>query len=280
MGGQAAAHGAEINGDDDGAALVAIIREAASEAAAFVRERERDRGALRWESKLPSDFVSEVDVGAERIISERLASAYPHAVLVGEELSPLGATDAAISFVIDPLDGTTNFLHGYPEYAVSIAAVRHGNVVAGVVRHIVTGEEFTAIAGHGALLDGSPIRVSAERDVSRALIGTGVPFKHPGQIDVYLPQLRVVAQAASGVRRAGSAALDLCDVACGRFEAFWELTLAPWDFAAAMLIVREAGGVVTDLGNAPPHLSPSAIVAGSPLMHAWLLRTLDAAGAE
>ena len=187
----------------------------------------------------------------------------------------LGVLPASgVAFVVDPLDGTTNFLHGYPEYAVSIGAALDGRLVAGVVLNAATGELFTASLGAGAQRDGAPIAVSPITTPARALIGTGYPFKHPEQIPVYLAQFDRVIRATAGVRRAGAAALDLCDVACGRFEAFWELNLAPWDIAAGIVIVREAGGIVTDLEGHDAVAEFGGIVAGNAGMHGWMIEQL------
>ena len=224
-------------------------------------------------------------MAAEHRIRELVLERVPGATVVGEELSPPDPDDAArharrahgvipphgTTFIVDPLDGTTNFLHGYPEYAVSIGVADAGALAAGVVLNVATGETFTAVRGGGAQRDGRPIRVSPITDPARALVGTGIPFKDPGQVEPYLRQLSRLLLETSGIRRAGSAALDLCDVACGRFEAFWELRLAPWDMAAGILMIREAGGVVTDLEGRDAIVDYGPIVAGSPAMHAWLM---------
>lgn len=228
---------------------------------------------LTWQEKSPTDFVSEVDVAAEETIRDVVLARHPDALILGEELTPDRAA-AGLTFVVDPLDGTTNFLHGYPWYAVSIGALLDGALAAGVVLNVATGELFTATAGGGARRNGEPIAVSPITEPLRALIGTGFPFKRMDLLDTYLRQFAAVARATAGMRRAGAAALDLADVACGRFEAFWELSLAPWDVAAGILLVREAGGVVTDLDGAEKQVARGGIVAGSIAMHAWLLRTL------
>src|SRR5688572_19235872 len=247
---------------------------AADAAAIFIRERSGDPGALAWIEKSPADFVSEVDRGAEQRIRDIVLARHADARVVGEELSPDALTDVGVAFIADPLDGTTNFLHGYPEHAVSIGIAVDGAVVAGVVVNVPTGERFTALRGQGAWRDGAPIRVSRITDPGRALIGTGFPFKHPETLPVWQRQFGRVMLVTAGVRRAGAAALDLCDVACGRFEAFWELRLAPWDFAAGLLIIEEAGGIVSDLDGRPVRLTHGPVVAGSPAMHAWLLSVL------
>lgn len=261
----------------DARTLLDTATAAADAAAIFIRERSGDPGALAWIEKSPADFVSEVDRGAEERIRDAVLRRHPSARILGEELSPDALADSGLAFIVDPLDGTTNFLHGYPEYAVSIGVARDGELVAAVVVNVPMAERFTALRGEGAWRDGVPIRVSRITDPGRALIGTGFPFKHPDTLPLWQRQFGGVMLATAGVRRAGAAALDLCDVACGRFEAFWELRLAPWDFAAGLLIIQEAGGIVTDLHGRPVALTHGPIVAGSRAMHAWLLSMLHAA---
>ena len=190
---------------------------AADAAAIFIRERSGDPAALAWIEKSPADFVSEVDRGAEQRIRDIVLRRYPSARIVGEELSPDALADVGLAFIVDPLDGTTNFLHGYPEYAVSIGVAREGEIVAAAVINVPMGERFTALRGEGAWRDGKPIRVSAIIDPGRALIGTGFPFKHPDTLPLWQRQFGRIMLTTAGVRRAGDAALDLCDVACGRF---------------------------------------------------------------
>jgi myo-inositol-1(or 4)-monophosphatase len=255
----------------DLAALARTCEHAAARAAAFIAEHASQLATVTWEHKGPADFVSAVDRGAEDLCRELLLGAYPDARFLGEEsYDPSQGLGDGLAFVVDPLDGTTNFLHGFPWYAVSIGATVAGELVAGVVRNVATGELFTATRGGGATRDGRPIRVSTIADPPRALVGTGFPFKELDRLDGFLRQFAEVTRHTAGVRRPGSAALDLCDVACGRFDAFWELTLAPWDVAAGILLVREAGGVVTDLRGAPARVAHAAICAGNPAMHRWL----------
>ncbi|HSJ31966.1 MAG TPA: inositol monophosphatase family protein [Longimicrobiales bacterium] len=253
------------------AGVLGIALTAATGAATLIRSRADEASTLEWREKSSTDFVSDVDMAAEETIRAVLARECPDAVIVAEEGSPDAALGAAITFVVDPLDGTTNFLHGYPEYAVSIGVLEHGTPVAGVVINAATGERFTARAGGGAWRNGTPIRVSRITSPAHALIGTGFPFKHLDQLEAYQRQFAAVMRATSGVRRAGAAALDLADVACGRFDGFWELVLMPWDFAAGLLLVREAGGMVTNLDGTDPGFGESAIVAGNPAIHHWLL---------
>ena len=267
------------------AALERVMRDAAAGAAAFIAERATTRTSLVWEHKGPADFVSEVDLGAEQRIRDVLLTAYPDAAFLGEEsYDPAAGLGAGLGFVVDPLDGTTNYLHGFPWYAVSIGATLAGEPVAGVVHNAATGEVFSATRGQGAHRRPSPdatptpITVSRTTDPARALIGTGFPFKNHDEIPRYTPQFAAVTRATAGIRRAGSAALDLCDVACGRFDAFWELNLSPWDLAAGIIIIREAGGLVTTPDGTDATIAHIGLCVGNPTMHAWLLDILARAG--
>jgi len=254
--------------------LLDITREAARAGAAIIRDASGQRDKLVWESKGRSDFVSEVDKASETEIAAIIARRLPEAIILGEELSPTAVVGNGLVVIADPLDGTTNFLHGYPEYSVSIAIARDGVLCAGTVLNVAREDEFTATKGGGAFLNGKRIRVSSLREPGRGLIGTGFPFKNVEMLPRYLEQFSLVMRGTAGIRRAGSAALDMSNVACGRFDAFWELVLAPWDIAAGILMVQEAGGIVTDLEGNPPQLKEGAFVAGNPAMHTWLLQTV------
>ena len=247
---------------------------AAWNAARVIQAGAEDRGALTWETKGTADFVSAVDRNAEHAIADWLLTDYPEARIIGEELSPDEVSLDGLTFIVDPIDGTPNYLHGYPEYAVSIGAYDNGEALAGIILNVPTKDMYTATKNGGAFLNGDSIRVSSISDPSRALIGTGFPFKHLEYIDRYMSQFEAVMRGTAGVRRAGSAALDCATVAAGQFDAFWELGLSPWDVAAGILIIREAGGVVTDLeGNdAKPVHGP--FVAGNPAIHNWLLKAI------
>ena len=258
----------------DRRALLATCVAAAARGAEVLRAAADRRGALVWETKSQFDFVSAADRDSESAVADVVTQRHPDAVLVAEEGSPEAESTRGLAFVADPLDGTTNFLHGIPWYAVSIAAMVDGALAAGAVINAATGELFTATAGGGARRAGQPIQVSANEDPSRALIATGFPFSREDEIARYLPMLPGVMRATAGIRRAGAAALDLADVACGRYEAFWELRLKPWDLAAGALLIREAGGVVTDLDGAPCPIAETSVVAGSSAMHAWLMSAL------
>jgi myo-inositol-1(or 4)-monophosphatase len=255
-------------------ALLATCVAAAARAADVVRAGAERRESLQWEAKGRFDFVSDVDRASELALGEVIAQRHPDATLLAEEGSPGASASRGLVFVADPLDGTTNFLHGLPWYAVSIAALVDGVPAAGAIINVATGALFTATAGGGARHAGAPMRVSAITDPSRSLIATGFPFSREEEIARYLPMLPAVMRATAGIRRAGAAALDLADVACGRYEAFWELRLAPWDLAAGILLVREAGGIVTTLDGLECPVAETSCVAGNPAMHAWLLETL------
>jgi myo-inositol-1(or 4)-monophosphatase len=264
-----------ISGTDrENKELLDVALEAARAAGSVIRDATSGREGLVWETKGRSDFVSAVDKASEQQIAEIVGRRLPDAVMLGEELSPNALSGSGIVVIADPLDGTTNFLHGFPEYAVSIGVAREGELCAAVVLNVPRGEEFTAISGGGAFLNGARIKVSSLREPGRALIGTGFPFRTVEQLPQYVAQFSLVAAGTAGMRRAGAAALDLASVACGRFDAFWELTLAPWDVAAGILLVREAGGIVTDLEGQSARPVAGGLVAGNPAMHAWLLQTV------
>jgi myo-inositol-1(or 4)-monophosphatase len=255
-----------------------VATEAARAAAAVILDAAPGIGSLEWVEKASADFVTEVDKAAERCIAGVIHSSFPDAVILGEELTPSEsvASDELI-FIADPLDGTTNFLHGFPHYAVSIGVMNEGDLVAAVVLNVSRGDIFTASAGGGARMNDAIIRVSSIDSTSRALIGTGFPFKNHELLERYARQFIEVSRHTAGIRRAGSAALDLADVACGRFDGFWELVLAPWDVAAGILLVREAGGIITDLSGAAAAPVQGSFVAGSPRIHPWLLETVQSA---
>jgi myo-inositol-1(or 4)-monophosphatase len=220
------------------------------------------------------DFVTEVDRTAEQLIADVLLSGTPGGRMVGEELTPELVTDGLV-WIVDPLDGTTNFLHDYPSYAVSIAAAVDSVLEAGVVLHVPRNEAYFASRGGGAWLRERRLRVSTIDDPGFALVGTGFPFREASKVEEYQRQFgRVAAAATSGIRRAGAAAIDLADVAAGRFDGFWEQHLSAWDVAAGSLLVREAGGVITDFTGRNTGIEHTGIVAGNPAIHGWLLKIL------
>ncbi|MFQ5679791.1 MAG: inositol monophosphatase family protein [Gemmatimonadota bacterium] len=260
-----------VRGATDAELLDAAVQ--AAERAAELHRREAGRlDPDGWHEKATADFVTEVDREAERLIVETLRERFPdHALLAEEgtwfeprgdpsETRSAGSGAPPVRWIIDPLDGTTNWLHGYPEYAVSLAALDAGGLRAALVLNSATGERFDAVRGGGSRRDGRAIRVSELSDLRLALVGTGFPFKRRELLDTYLPMLGRVLRASSGVRRAGSAALDLCALASGHLDAFWELWLMPWDVAAGALIVREAGGTFEPLecGSGRDEAEPAA----------------------
>jgi len=258
----------------DRRALLATCVAAAARSADVIRAGAERRDSLVWESKSQFDFVSDVDRASEQALGDVITSRHSDATLLAEEGSPDAQATRGLVFVADPLDGTTNFLHGFPWYAVSIGALVDGEVQAGAIINVATGALFTATLGGGARMAGAPMKVSTVTEPSRALIATGFPFKGDEDIAHYLQMLPGVMRGTAGIRRAGAAALDLADVAAGRFEAFWELRLAPWDIAAGILLIREAGGIVTTLDGEACRVSQTSVLAGNPAMHAWLLETL------
>jgi len=229
--------------------------------------------SIQVDAKAHNELVTEVDRAAENEIIETIRKSYPDHSFLGEETGSHGHSD--FQWIIDPLDGTTNFVHGYPQFAVSIALRQRGRLEHGVIYDPMRQELFTASRGTGAQLDGRRIRVSARRDLTGALIGTGFPYRaNAVWMDEYLQMMKAVTESVAGIRRPGAAALDLAYVAAGRFDGFWELGLAEWDLAAGVLLVREAGGLVSDLRGGEDYLKTGNIVAGSPKVFAALVRTL------
>ena len=213
-----------------------------------------------------NNFVTEVDINAEREIIYHLQKAYPDHAILGEESGLLGDESAEYRWVIDPLDGTTNFIRGIPHYAISIACLYRDKIEHAVIVDPVRREEFTASRGRGAQLNGHRIRVSELATLDSALLGTGIPWKNhcDDQLGPYTKSVEVLASQCAGIRRAGAAALDLAYVAAGRLDAFWELGLAQWDIAAGVLLVREAGGLVADIDGSENYLESGNIVCGNP----------------
>lgn len=229
---------------------------------------------LTIEVKGHNDFVTEVDRLAESEIIDILRRAYPDHAILAEETG--GHSGDEYCWIIDPLDGTTNFLHGYPHYAVSIALQHKGRLEQAVVFDPHRNELFTASRGQGAHLNDRRIRVSHIHDFKRALLGTGFPFKSSEYLELWISVFRHVARETSGVRRAGSAALDLAHVACGRFDGFWEFGLRSWDMAAGCLLIEEAGGLVADPLGGQEHLRTGLLVAGNPKIFGEILRHIRA----
>jgi len=224
-------------------------------------------------SKERNDFVSEADRQAEAEIIAVIRKAYPaHSVLAEESGSHAGSEE--FQWIIDPLDGTTNFLHGFPQFAVSIALKHKGRLDQAVVYDPLRQELFTASRGSGAFLDNRRMRVSRQTGLSGALLGTGFPYKDQRHLDAYLNMFRALIVDSAGIRRPGSAALDLAYVAAGRLDGFWEIGLNAWDMAAGVLLIQEAGGLVGDLAGGHSYLENGNIVAATPKLFAVMLREI------
>ncbi|HUK05807.1 MAG TPA: inositol monophosphatase family protein [Burkholderiales bacterium] len=247
---------------------------AARRAGGIINRAALDRGALQVRAKGANDFVTQVDHAAEAAIIDIVRAAYPEHAILGEESGALERSKSEYRWIIDPLDGTTNFIHGFPQYCVSIAVQHRGTTAHGVVYDPGRNELFTASRGAGAFLDDRRVRVSKCAQLKEALVGTGFPFKEVSRLTLYMRQLRTVMTSASGVRRAGSAALDLAYVACGRMDAFWEMGLSSWDMAAGALMIQEAGGLVGDLAGEEGYLDRGEIAAATPRVFPQLLGAL------
>ena len=234
---------------------------------------------LDIKTKSPNDYVSEIDRQAEEVIIKTLKKAYPTHTFLAEESGHTTSanSDSDYQWIIDPLDGTTNFLYGFPQFAVSIALKHKGRIEQAVVYDPIKQELFTASRGEGAQLNGKRIRVTKRPDLSGALLGTGIPFResHMPFMDQYFEMMKVLIPGSAGIRRAGSAALDLAYVAAGRLDGFWEFSLNPWDIAAGVLLVEEAGGLVSGLRGEPNHFESGHIVAANPKLFKTILQKIQ-----
>lgn len=231
---------------------------------------------VKIDSKAFNDFVSNVDRESEMILVDALKEAYPHHKITCEESGSHGKSDAEYEWIIDPLDGTTNFLHGHPQYAISMALLHKGVLQEALVYAPERNDLYMASRGQGALLNDRRIRVSNRVELNRCLIGTGFPVVDQSMMDKYLAILKDFLSKTAGGRREGSAALDLCSVAVGRLDGFFEFNLKPWDVAAGALIVKEAGGIVTDMQGNDTWLQTGNIVAGNPKVLAQMLQIIGA----
>ncbi|HEY7945531.1 MAG TPA: inositol monophosphatase family protein [Casimicrobiaceae bacterium] len=248
---------------------------AARRAGNIITRGARDLDLLTVTSKGPKDFVSEVDRAAEAAIVQTLHATYPdHAILAEEGTARELNRNAENVWIIDPLDGTTNFLHGFPQYCVSIALAHKGIVTQGVIYDPVRNDLFTATRGRGAFLNDRRIRVSRRTQLRDCLIGTGFPFRDGSYLDTYLQMMRVMTQQAAGLRRPGAAALDLAYVAAGYYDGFFELGLNPWDVAAGSLLVLESGGLIGDLSGEGDYLYGGQVIAATPKVFAQMVHVL------
>jgi myo-inositol-1(or 4)-monophosphatase len=261
-------------------ALLNVMIAAARKAA---RSLKRDFGEvenLQVSMKGPGDFVSAADRRADKVLITELTKARPGYGFLTEETGTIEGSDKSHRWIIDPLDGTTNFLHGIPIFCVSLGLERDGQLVAGVVYNPVMNELYVAERGTGAFFNDRRIRVAARRDLSATVISTGRPHSgRPGRED-YLSELKPIMDSSAGVRITGSAAIDLAWVASGRFDAYWHHGLSPWDVAAGVVIVREAGGLVSDIDGGDRFLDTGSIVVGNEMVHRALLGHLKTARAS
>lgn len=225
---------------------------------------------LQVSKKGPADFVSAADRTAEKVVHAELSRARPNYGFLMEEKGTIAGSDTSNRWIVDPLDGTTNFLHGIPHFAISIALERDGEPFAGVIYEPIHDEMFWAEKGAGAYLNGSRLRVSARRAMDEALFATGIPFRGERDHRLFLRQLEAVMAIVAGVRRTGSAALDLAYVAAGRYDGFWETGLYPWDVAAGIVLVREAGGFVSEVEGGSGMIASGSILAANDRLHAPL----------
>lgn len=244
--------------------LLEPVKEVANKAAQFIRKEKESFTPDRIEIKGLNDLVSYVDKGAEKLIVEELRKLMPDVGFIVEENSASGTKD--YNWIVDPLDGTTNFIHGVPCYAVSIALEYKGEVLIGVVHEVSRNESFYAVKNMGAYLNGKRIQVSQNAKLSDCLIATGFPIHEFKRQENYLNVLRELMQQTHGIRRIGAAAADLCYLACGRFDAFYEYNLKPWDVAAGALIVKEAGGTITDFKGGQDWLFGKEVIATNKLV--------------
>ncbi len=222
--------------------------------------------------KRDSDLVTDVDRAAEEAIISCIRESYPEHGFLAEESGEQSGSE--VTWIIDPIDGTTNFIHGFPHFCISIAAQQNGRIEHGVVYDPIKKDLFTASRGRGAQLNGRRIRVANLRSLDQALIGTGFPFRNSAALDKYLPTFQSIFQQCGGIRRAGSAALDLAYVASGRLDGYWEFGLNIWDIAAGSLLITEAGGLVGDFEGGASYLASGNIVAGNPRLFKNLLQTI------
>lgn len=249
---------------------------AARRAASIITRASFEIDQLRVERKGFNDFVTEVDQAAERAIIDVLRSAYPdHAILAEESGASANLHDENENvWIIDPLDGTTNFIHGFPQYAVSIGLQHRGQITQAVIYDPTRNELFTASKGAGAFLNDKRIRVTKRDKLADALIGTGFPYSDLSALDEYVKMFHLMTQKSAGLRRPGSAALDLAYVAAGRFDGFFEKNLKPWDMAGGALLVSEAGGIIANFKGDADYLYKGDVIAGSPKIFSQMLNVL------
>lgn len=259
--------------------ILNIAVKAARRAGSIINRASMEIDKIEVRSKQSNDFVTEVDRAAENAIIEVIRDAYPEHAILAEESGETGA-ESEFQWIIDPLDGTTNFIHGFPQYAISIAIAERGVIQHAVVYDPNRNELFTASKGRGAFLNDRRIRVSKRDRLADCLIGTGFPFKDMAHIDSYLAMFKDLAGKTAGLRRPGAAALDLAWLACGRIDGFFEIGLMPWDMAAGSLLATEAGGLASDFTGEGDYLKSGNLIAGSPKVFTQLLQIVQAHASE
>lgn len=257
--------------------MLNIALRAARKAGELVARATDELDTLEVKEKSTNDYVTEIDKAAEKEIIYHISKAHPDHAFLGEEGGLQGNIKSDFQWIIDPIDGTTNFIRGIPHFAISIACLYKGQLEHAIVLNPISREEFTASRGKGAQLNGRRIRVSSRKSLDGALVGTGIPFKsHSEQhITPYVKTLEAVAKQTAGIRRAGAASLDLAYVAAGRLDAFWEIGLNKWDIAAGVLLIRESGGLVADFNGGSSFMESGNIVAGNPKCFKNLLQTIQ-----
>jgi myo-inositol-1(or 4)-monophosphatase len=258
-------------------ALLKVMTDAARKAGKGLSRDFGELEHLQVTRKGLADFVSSADTKAEKYLREELSRVRPGYGFLGEECGMIEGTDKTHRWIVDPLDGTTNFLHAIPHFSVNIALEREGEVVAAVTFNPATGDLYWAEKNKGAYHNDRRLRVSARKNLDEALVATGIPFLGHGQHGRFLKELHQVTQHVAGVRRFGAASLDMAFVAAGRFDAFWERDLAAWDLAAGLLLVSEAGGLWSDMDGGTDVLGSGGIVAGNPEIQPQLAARLKAA---
>jgi Archaeal fructose-1,6-bisphosphatase and related enzymes of inositol monophosphatase family len=259
-------------------ALLKVMSDAARKAARGLNRDFGELGELQVSRKAPADFVSAADLRAEQVLFDALSKARPGYGFLGEERGLVEGTDKTHTWIVDPLDGTTNFLHAIPHFAINIALQREGVVVAAVTYNPVTNELFWAEKGKGCFVNDKRLRVAGRKHLDESVLGTGIPFLGHGQHARFLKELHQISQRVAGVRRFGAASLDLAYVAAGRLDGFWERDLKPWDTAAGLLMINEAGGKVTNADGGDDVLGAGSVCAANLDLHPLLLEKLKAAG--
>lgn len=254
--------------------LINIALRAARSAGNIITRSIERLDVIEITEKQQNDFVTEIDKQAEKIIIDTIRNAYPSHGILAEE-SGNRAGDETV-WIIDPLDGTTNYIHGFPHFAISIGIQHKGRIEHGLIFDPVRQETFIATRGEGARLNDRRVRVSKRAGLQGALLGTGFPFRQINDLAPYIKTLQTLMPLAGGIRRAGSAALDLAYVACGRLDGFWEFGLAPWDIAAGAILIQEAGGLISDAQGSEDYLTNGSVIAGNPKVFKALLQTIRA----